>query len=211
MYIPKAPVTYGLSILKLTVSKQNVDRNGWLTGILDVFFSFSSLSKFQVWMNIPHNARIFMAATYPWTAVFQHPLTASLHCSASSYPTGITIMPVSHEAELCPYFLWRPIFCSWLVLFLVPTFRSSSPILPLCLASGYPSQASFSSHLPIWYTQAIVTYKISCLLAVFEQQHADQVVQGERCTSLGAHSVGNIEGFETILTNLGEKKKPHNH
>lgn len=58
-YILKAPITYRLSILKLTVSKQNADRNRWLTGILKgFFFSFSSLWKFQVWINTPYKARI---------------------------------------------------------------------------------------------------------------------------------------------------------
>lgn len=36
------------------------------------------------------------------------------------------------------------------------------------------------------------------------------MIQGKHCTSLGAHSVGNIERFESIFTNLGEdKRKSH--
>lgn len=72
------------------------------------------------------------------------------------------------------------------------------------------AQMPFSLRLPIRHTQAVITYKISCFLTVFEQQHADQVIQWEHCTSLGAHSVGNIERFESIFTNLREdKRKSH--
>lgn len=50
----------------------------------------------------------------------------------------------------------------------------------------------------------MVIEEVCRFFAIFEQQHADDTIQGEDGGALCAYSVGNIEGPEGILTDLKE-------